>query len=233
MINEYERVTDTLIWFNRDVCLRFNVQLASKDVKGNRKFFYKEWKFDSKYRDTGDVVSVKRDIRSFLTIDNIRDNNLGIMIERGDLPMLRAKVNEAASWITSRKDVFGFVGKDRQRLQVMADVHCEMNVGNRSGLMFEPIVLTYENSSQEPGIRMSMGDTKNFVDISVKVFMDFYELLRTFDMYGAACAVIASLPFNHKDAEANRNVLNNIGGKGSDYGAAQNPYPKMKNYFDT
>ena len=212
---KYERITDTLMWFNSDVVLRFNVSLAKKDAKGQRKFFWKEWSYDSKYADTGDVVSIKREIRCYLTIDNIRQNNGqgGIMIERGDLPMLRSKVSEAASWITN-PEVFGYVGnKENQKLQVISDVACAMNVGDRSALQFEPVVLTFMDSAQEPGIRMSIGDTRNYIDIRSTVFMEFYEILRTLDMYTAACAVIASIPMTHEDAQALRGIVGNVGGE--------------------
>ncbi len=228
-VSQYERISDTIMWFNADVCLKFNVSLAKKDAKGHRKFFYKEWAYDSKYADTGEVISIKRDIRAFLTIDNIRQNNGqgGIMIERGDLPLLRAKVGEAASWITNPK-VFKTVGNDN-RLQIMSDVRCDMNLGDRSALLFEPVVLTYESSTQEPGIRMSMGDTKNFVDVKPTTFMEFFEILRTLDMYTAACAVIASIPMSKEDAESLRGSVGNIGGEGRN-GAT--PLQREASFFD-
>ena len=46
---QYERISDTVMWFSMDWCLKFNVSLAKKDSKGHRKFFYKEWQYDSKY----------------------------------------------------------------------------------------------------------------------------------------------------------------------------------------
>ena len=228
---QYERISDTVMWFSMDWCLKFNVSLAKKDSKGHRKFFYKEWQYDSKYADTGQVISVKREFRCFLTIDNIRENNGrgGVIIERGDLPMLRAKVNEAASWITSNQ-VFKHVGDgDNKRLQIMSDTQCVMNLGDRSALLFEPAILTFENSAQEPGIRMSVGDTRNFVDIRPTVWMEFYEFLRTFDMYTAGCAVIASMPMSKEAAEALRGSVGNVGGEQRN-GATGSP--KQSNFFD-
>ena len=233
---QYERISDTVMWFSADWCLKFNVSLAKKDSKGRRNFFYKEWKYDSKYADTGDVISVKRDFRCFLTIDNIRERNNrnSIMIERGDLPMLRSKVNEAASWLTSESNkVFKYVGdRDNKKLQIMSDVSCDMNVGDRSAIRFEPVVLTFENSAQEPGIRMSIGDTRNYFDIRLTVWMEFYEFLRTFDMYTAGCAVIASMPMSREAAEALRGNVGNIGGESSINNGATGSSPKQNNFFD-
>lgn len=228
---KYERVTDTLMWFNADVVLRFNVTLARKDKKGQRQFFWKEWAYDSRYANAGDVVSIKREFRAFLSIDNIRQNNGkgGVMIERGDLPMLRSKVGEAAGWI-SNPEVFGYVGKDEQKkLQVMSDIACSMNVGDRSALMFEPVVLNFFDSAQEPGIRMSIGDTQNYIDVRTTVFMEFYEILRTLDMYTAACAVIASIPMTPEDVQALRGIVGNVGGERSNGATSQNRGPT---FFD-
>lgn len=224
---KYERISDTLLWFNSDVCLKFNVSLAKKDKKGSRKFFYKEWIYDSKYADTGDVISIKREIRCYLTIDNIRQNSNGIMIERGDLPMLRTRVSEAAGWLTSQ-DVFKYVGKEN-KLQIMSDIACGMNLGDRSALRFEPVVLTFMDSAQEPGIRMSIGDTQNFIDVKTTTWMEFYELLRTLDMYTAACAVIASIPMSREDAQALRGSIGNIGGERSTGAATQG---RSQSFFD-
>lgn len=227
----YERITDTIMWFSADWCLRFNVSLANKDRKGRRQFFYKEWSYDSKYADTGDVVSIKRNIRCFLSIDNIRQNNGqgGVMVERGDLPLLRLKVGEAAQWL-SNNEVFKWVGKDEaKKLQIMSDVSCSMNLGDRSAIQFEPVVLVYESSAQEAGVRMSVGDTRNFVDMRSTTIMEFFEFLRTFDMYTAACAVIASIPMSKEDAETLRGSVSNIGGERS-YGAtSQN---RSQSFFD-
>ena len=143
--------------------------------------------------------------------------------------MLRAKVGEAASWITGPA-IFKNVGKDdNTRLQIMTDVHCDMNIGDRSALRFEPVVLTYESSAQEPGIRMSMGDTQNFVDIKPTTFMEFYEILRTIDMYTAACAVIASIPMDKEDADSLRGSIGNIGGERK-FGATS--HTKESSFFD-
>ena len=51
---------------------------------------------------------------------------------------------------------------------------------------------------------MYINDMKNYVDMDLRNFMGFYELIRSIDMYTAACAVIASLPMTHDDASVNR-----------------------------
>ena len=141
--------------------------------------------------------------------------------------MLRTRVSEAASWLTSQ-DVFKYVGKEN-KLQIMSDIACGMNLGDRSALRFEPVVLTFMDSAQEPGIRMSIGDTQNFIDVKTTTWMEFFELLRTLDMYTAACAVIASIPMSREDAQALRGSIGNIGGERSTGATTQS---RTQSFFD-
>ena len=80
MFNEYEKVQDTLLFLGSSFVLKFNVVLASKDKFGNRKFFYHEYKYSSKYNDTGNVISVKRNMRYYLTIEEMIDTIYYIFI---------------------------------------------------------------------------------------------------------------------------------------------------------
>ena len=40
--NDYEKITDILIYFSTDIILKFVVQLARKDQDGRRRFFHRE-----------------------------------------------------------------------------------------------------------------------------------------------------------------------------------------------
>lgn len=199
--NDYERVQDTLMYLGSSFVLKFNVALANKDRFGNRKFFYKEYNYSSKYSDYGNIVSVKRNIRYFLSIEEVNNFDNGIIIAQSDMPMLRGAVTESARWLQT-EDVFG-MNKGNQ-LTILQDVSCQIMVGNNSALRFEPVVLPMQDGTSQRGIRMYINDMKNYVDMELRNFMGFYELIRSIDMYTAACAVIASLPMTHDDASVNR-----------------------------
>ena len=57
---DYDRVSDDLMYFDRDVYLRFNVQLARKGKDGNRYHYHNEYRYQSKYDNYGKVLSTDR-----------------------------------------------------------------------------------------------------------------------------------------------------------------------------
>lgn len=199
--NDYEKVQDTVMFLGSSFVLKFNIILANKDKYGNRKFFYKEYKYSSRYSDFGDVLSVKRTMKYFITIEEMNNYANSILITQGDMPMLRGAVTEAAKWLQT-EEVFG-INKGNQ-LTILQDVSCQIMVGNNAALRFEPVIYPYQDGTLSRGIRMYINDMKNYVDMDLRNFMGFYELIRSIDMYTAACAVIASLPMTHDDASVNR-----------------------------
>ena len=200
MLNDYEKVQDTLMYLSKEWKVCFNVVLASKDKKGNRKFFYSEYQYQSKYIDSGKVVSVKRNFRASISIEQIGNFKNSVLINRGDMPILRNVVTQAVSWLAD-SNVFGV--KEKQ-LRILQEVHSQCNIGQNSAVRFEPLLMVDEFNQLQPAIRMYINDERNYLDIEAKDFYSFYELLRTFDFYGSACAVIAGLPINHEDAAVNR-----------------------------
>lgn len=201
MYQEYDKVSDTLMYLGSRFSVKFNVQLSTKDKYGNRKFFYSEYKYQSKYTDYGNVVSVKRNIKCFLSIEEVGNFQNNVLILRGDMPLLRANVTTAAKWLQD-KAIFD-INKGGQ-LAIMKDVSCRMQVGENAALMFEPVIIPLANGTSQQGIRVYISDIKNFVDVDARNFMEFYELIHNLDMYTAACAVISALPMTHEDAEVNR-----------------------------
>ena len=201
MFNEYEKVQDTILFLGSSFVLKFNVVLASKDKFGNRKFFYQEYSYQSKYNDTGKVISVKRQIKYYLTIEEMANFNNNILITQGDMPKLRGALTEAVKWLHSN-EVFG-INKGKH-LVIMKDEMVQTPIGDSQALRFEPLVYPDQMGKEQKGIRMYINDMSNFVDLSERNFMSFYEICRGMNMYQAACAVIASLPMDHKDAAVNR-----------------------------
>lgn len=224
MLNDYEKVQDILMYFGKDWKICFNVSLATKDKLGNRRFFYKEYQYQSKYLDTAKVVSVKRYFNSYITIEQISNKDNSILISRGDMPILRNVVTEATSWLSSN-DVFGTDKDNKLKILISANTQC--NIGSNAAIRLEPVIYYNEyNITSSPGIRMSINDERNYIDIEAKDFYSFYELLRTFDFYGSACAVIAGLPITHDDASINRSDIE------AEIDSRFNNYQKKPGFFD-
>lgn len=204
MFNDYEKVQDLLMYLGKEWKVTFNVLLGSKDRMGNRKFFYSEYQYQSRYIDVSKVVSVKRNFKTFMTIEQINNYQNSIMITRADMPILRNVVTEATSWLTN-SNIFG-LDKDG-KATILTDVSSQCNIGSNSAVKFEPMLLLDQYNVLQPGIRMYINDERNYINVESRDFYSFYELLRTIDFYTAGCAVIAGLPITHEDAAINRSDL--------------------------
>ena len=202
--NDYEKIQDTLLYLGTSFVLKFNVSLASKDRYGNRKFYYSEYQYQSKYSNYGNVVSIKRQFRFYMTIEEISNFQNNVLITVGDMPMLRGVLTTAARWIQGDA-IFG-LNPDGQ-LRILEDVRTMMNLGQNSGLLFEPVIIPMPDGTSAKGIRMSINDEKNYVDMEARNFMAFYEIIRSIDMYNAACSIVSSLPMTHDDASVNRSDI--------------------------
>lgn len=202
--NDYEKVQDTLMFLGSKFVLKFNVSLASKDKYGNRKFYYSEYQFESKYLNYGNIVSIKRNFKFYITIEEIMNYQNNVFITIGDMPMLRANLTTAAKWLQDQS-IFGL--NPNGQLSILQDVSTQMNLGQNSALLFEPVVIPMPDGTSGKGIRMSINDPKNYADMEARNFMGFYELIRNIDMYNAACSIISSLPMTHEDTAINRSDI--------------------------
>ena len=202
--NDYEKIQDTLLYLGNTFVLKFNVSLASKDKHGNRKFYYSEYQYQSRYPDYGNVVSIKRQFKFYMTIEEVMNYQNSVLITIGDMPMLRGTLTAAARWIQG-SSVFG-LNPDGQ-LRILEDARTMMNLGQNSGLLFEPVIIPMPDGTSAKGIRMSINDEKNYVDMEARNFMAFYEIIRSIDMYNAACSIVSSLPMIHDDAAVNRSDI--------------------------
>ena len=202
--NDYEKIQDTLLYLGNTFALKFNVSLASKDKYGNRKFYYSEYQYQSRYPNYSNVVSIKRQFKFYMTIEEVMNYQNSILITVGDMPMLRANLTTAAKWL---QDISIFGLNPDGQLRILEDVKTIMNLGQNSCLLFEPIVIPMPDGTSAKGIRMNINDEKNYVDMEAQNFMAFYEIIRSIDMYNAACSIISSLPMTHNDVAINRSDI--------------------------
>ena len=67
---DYDKISDDLIWFDKDIVLRFNVKLASRMSDGKRRHYLKEISYKAKnYVDKDKVLTVRRHFDYYLTFD--------------------------------------------------------------------------------------------------------------------------------------------------------------------
>lgn len=187
---DYERLTDLLMWFTKEVSLKFNVSFAYKDKDNNRVHYHKEYKYDSKYLNKDKVISIKRSLSYFLSIDVYGKEN-SVMINQRDMVMLKLKLKRIAKWFT---EVFHY-DEESNTLVIAGDYEpILMYIGTYQSIQFEPVVLQ-DNTKNEfkEGVRITLNGDYYF-DISVDTFFEFYYIIDTMNMYQCAIIIANYLP---------------------------------------
>ena len=186
VFNDYDKITDNLIWFSSDIVLRFMVQLSVKSREGTRQSFHQEYSYTSKFLDTSLSRQIRRNIDCALLIDIKGDFNNSVMIRYQNMVMLKLKLQTIVQWFTKL-----FKMQDDGKLYIVGKYKNEqvpMDMGKC--IEFEPIVITYDDGKCSEGIRMYVNSKNIWVDMDISKFMAFYYLIDTFDMYQNACLLL-------------------------------------------
>lgn len=188
---DYEKISDLVMWFNKDVLLNFVVNLAKRDMNGNRSFFHKEWKYDSKYNDKDKVLSIKRNFGYYLIIECRQNKDDSLIIKQQDMIMLTANLKK----VTKFASLFKYDEKHKKLQLSSAYDSITCCIGRDRVIQFDPIVIIDDEGVREEreGIRISLSESF-FFDISFDTFLEFYYIISTFNMYQAAITLVNYLP---------------------------------------
>jgi len=203
---EYDRITDVLMYMNQDITLNFVVSLAKASKNNQRMFYHYETQYKAKRYD-GEVRSIKRNMNYFFVLDNKQDFGNGLLLRPSDVELLKMLIDkQVLPW---------FYDKDKYAYKIIDE---KMYIGNYEPvtftqsatqfIQFTPTIFSYENDTYKEGIRMNI-NTNGVVDITLDRFMQFYNILHT-DMYIAACCLcnyVKSMPYG-----INSHVMGGLGG---------------------
>lgn len=190
---DYDKISDTLLYFSRTISLRFNVRLASKNRDGRRKSYHAEYRYPTEqYSNVGEVISLKRDFKFYFSIEDADDLKNGVMITPQDVTILKLRIEHSIlPWFIDRKrNIFG-ENPDNGKLIITGQWEPQyMIFKDYKYLEFMPIVLEYENGKTDHGIRMCMNSTSSFTDMSLNTFLGFYYYIAHTDMYSVAANML-------------------------------------------
>lgn len=184
---DYDRVTDTIMYLSDLLTLNFTVVLSRKDRNGGRMFFHYETEYTSKYIGQMKGRAIKRIMNFYFTLDNKNDWGNGFIIRPQDAIML--------VMIIEKQVLPMFFGKSRvfkiidNRLVINQQVNPALYAQTEyKFISFTPIVCTFENGEYKEGIRITVNS--EYVDIDIDKFMGLYYLLKNTDMYSVACNMV-------------------------------------------
>jgi hypothetical protein len=183
---DYDKISDDLIWFSKDIVLRFNVRLSYKTPSGERRHYLNEVRYDSKYSNYGKVLTVRRHFDYYLSLDVKYEFESSVLIRAKDMLNIRAQLKMASKWFSD-----GVFGKDRKRkLHVIGSpkpIYIR-NLGDKY-IELQPTIVTFDNGTQIEGVRVILNGLTQ-ADISVDRFMEWVYLMNSMDMYGCAIGLV-------------------------------------------
>ena len=186
---DYDRITDTILWFNNIYSLKFFVKLK-RSVNNKIHDFHQEYTKYNK-RLGGTFTSINRHYSFGFSIDNREQFKDGVVLRPSDVELLRIVIeNNIYPWFMSDRRIYG---KDRDnRLAIKGKyepIHFPLN--SAQFLRFEPIVISYEDSMEDKeGIRITINDNDNYMDIAIDKFLEFSSYILHTDMVNAAMTLL-------------------------------------------
>ena len=211
---DYDRITDTLMFFNQYIKLSFTVALSKKDKMGNRAHIHTDMEYPSKFHDQNVARSIKRDLNYYFTIDNTNDFGNGLVLRPQDVEILKMLLNQQIlPWFFGVNRVFG-IKEDKLYIKEYSGsvVYAQSDY---KFISFDPIVFTYEDGKYKEGIRIYLNNQDAFADLDIDRFMQFVNIIKCTDMYNAALTMINYVKIPPYGINIWRNVGLGSGGAGT------------------
>ncbi len=191
MFLDYDKISDTLLYLSRNIVLKFNVILSTKDKFNHRKSFHRESVYESKYDNVKDAYNIRRDMNFYWTLEDIEDFGNGIMITIKDVFFFKMFMEKKIlSWYIG-ESIYG-ISPDDGKLIITGKFQPERFIMNDyKYIEFIPIVLIYDDGkTTDYGVRMIINNPNHFSDIDLNRLIAMYQLICFTDMYSVACSMV-------------------------------------------
>lgn len=188
---DYDRISDTLMYFDDIYTLKFNVNLSRKKFGSeDRVFFSREIVYPSKFMNQDYSRSIKRDLNFFFSIDSKLDYRNNVILRSSDVYTLQIIIHDKVfPWVIGDKIKFG-VTSDQKLILKGRYTPVKYIIDEYRYLEFIPIVIEYPDGTRAPGIRMFINSPEVYTDFETQKLIQFYQLLVQTDMYAVACSLI-------------------------------------------
>ena len=186
---DYDRIEDTLFYFDSNTTLNFVVQLSRKDKLGGRRHIHYETEYGSSYNGYDVGHSIKRSMFFYFVIKDKNDFTNGFLLKQQDVYMITRVIEEQLlPYIIGKKRAFNII--DNQ-LELNGEYSPVVYATTETKfLAMSPIVLRYDNNQSKEGVRITLNADGNYFDLPIDNFLQFYYILKNTDMYGTAATLI-------------------------------------------
>ena len=231
-MTSFDKISDTLLYFSNDVTLSLCMQLNGKNKDGGIKNFHSEYHYTSSNLNK-DSYSIKREIKPYFSINDLKDYKNSIMLKANDIWFLKQLINnKILPWFIGQTRIFFF--DDNKQLQINGKWNIqEFKLNDYSFMAFAPIVIRYEDGTDKEGIRMLLNSKDRFVDISIDTFISFYYYISNTDLYNAGANManyVKTMPYDIGIIDLNNGYNDNRYGYDDDnWNDTKN---KSRNFFN-
>ena len=201
---DYDKISDILMYFNKDITLKFNVSLSYTNKNNKRIPFHSEYSYSSSKGDGYLAQSVKRQITCYFSIDDSKNFDNNIIIRVQDIIFLRTLlINNVLPWIMGSRRIYGFDDDDKLIIKGTFN-QADFPLNDQKFISFIPIVIDYNDNTSKEGIRMIINHRDNIIDMDINKFMEFYYFITDMDMYSVASSMLCYI----KSAPYGENTYN-------------------------
>lgn len=179
--NDYEKISDRIMFLSNDYMLKFNVELNRHKEK-EKENFHKEFGYNinGEYR-----ININREFNSYLSIESIRridSNKVQIKITINEIYYFKAKLQNVVEWFTTEQFKSLFVKKDGRIIIPVKVEPIRTHVAYGQYIEFEPTTAIY-NNEQIIGVQvyLSSDNISFFMNINTLLSLNYF--IDTFNMY--------------------------------------------------
>ncbi len=189
--SEYDRISDTLMFFNDFTILEFVVIMSTKDKNGNRISFHSECDYNTnKYSGVDVGHSIKRRMTFYYAINDRRAFNRSFIIRPEDaMTFIMLIESQILPWyFDSKRKIFSFVEGQLKVTGQYQDIYFAKN--EYSYLKLQPCVYSFDNGTYKEGIRMYVSNEEVYVDMEIDRFLGLFYFVSRVDMYSVASNMV-------------------------------------------
>lgn len=166
--SDFNKLADVVYRLSSNVTIKANVELVKVGIDGTKKSFHREVQ-------TSNGIKMTREFVYYYTFERAGDDYVSIMIRVSDMILFQRRLNDMLKWFEDGKT---FVVKNKKLVLLPTKSLVIPGLAANKYIQFDPIVYQFDESSPvSPGVRITLGDPDNYVDIDVdKVYGMKYAL---------------------------------------------------------
>lgn len=175
---DYNKITDTVIQLGPRAALKVNVVLSNLGINKDRSFHSEV--------ETVSGIKINRQFNYFLTIEKSCDEYYAsIMIRPQDMILLQERLNQIEhEWLRDSK-VFAI--KNKKLVVLKTQPVIVPGLAADKYLQFDPIICQFDESSPlSMGVRITLGDPDQFIDIDTDRFYALLYSVSTLPLFQVA-----------------------------------------------